>query len=519
MNTQHTAVDTVRPVLHYTARNTWLNDPNGLIFHGGLYHLYYQNNPLGSTWGNMSWGHATSRDLFTWTEQDLAIRVDAHEEIFSGSIVFDSNNTSGLGTTLQPPLVAIYTSAYTKASPHSGLQAQSLAYSLDGGYTWEKYVDNPVLNRNSADFRDPKVFRYDTGTESFWVMVAVEAVDHTVVLYRSEDLTAWQYLSSFGPANATGGIWECPDLFSLPVDGDPENLKWVLVVNLNPGGPNNGSAGQYFVGDFDGTTFTSHTTVTNGLQDPARLGEYQWLDWGRDYYAAVSFNDVPDGRRIMVGWMNNWDYANETPTGPWRSQMALPREVELATTDGQPRLIQRPIAEMSTHFGPTPFLNSSALPITAGTHLLEADGPVLLLEAEFTAGTAMEFGLIVREGAAEGTRIGITPALGQISVDRNNSGQVDFHSAFPSIDSAPIVETAGKYTLTVVVDHCSVEVFAQAGTVSLAELIFPLEESTGVSVYSTDGTATLERLRIYAPQEPQPELVKSSNHSGTPARS
>jgi fructan beta-fructosidase len=518
MNTQHTAVDTVRPVLHYTARNTWLNDPNGLIFHGGLYHLYYQNNPLGSTWGNMSWGHATSRDLFTWTEQDIAIGVDAHEEIFSGSIVFDARNTSGLGATLQPPLVAIYTSAYTKASAHAGLQAQSLAYSLDGGYTWKKYANNPVLNRNSADFRDPKVFRYDSGLESFWVMVAVEAVEHTVVLYRSADLKAWQYLSSFGPANATGGIWECPDLFPLPLDGDSLTVKWVLSVNMNPGGPNGGSAGQYFVGHFDGKIFTSETTVDTGADTQGQLEKYQWLDWGRDYYAAVSFNDVPDGRRIMVGWMNNWDYANETPTVPWRSQMALPRAVELATIDGQPRLIQRPAPEMCTHFGPALLLNSDAVPIPEGTHPLEADGPVLLIEAEFAPGTATEFGFIVRKGTDEGTRIGIAPALGQISIDRQASGQVDFHGTFPSIDSAPLVATGGMYTLTVVVDHCSVEVFAHPGEVSLAELIFPLDESTGVSVYSIGGTATLEKLHVYAPKEPSLELGQLANHSGDSAR-
>jgi sucrose-6-phosphate hydrolase SacC (GH32 family) len=278
-----TTADTFRPALHYAARNTWLNDPNGLIFHGGVYHLYYQNNPLDNVWGNMSWGHATSPDLVTWTEHPVAIACDAEEDIFSGSIVFDRDNTSGFGTDSAPPLVAIYTSAFKPGSTHAGLQAQSLAYSRDGGYTWTKHTANPVLSRGSAEFRDPKVIRYDGGAGSYWVMVAVEATDFQVVLYRSADLLSWEPLSTFGPANATGGVWECPDLFPLPVDGDPGNLKWVLTVNLNPGGPNNGSAGQYFVGDFDGTTFTSETTVTEGLQDPDKLGEYQWLDWGRDY--------------------------------------------------------------------------------------------------------------------------------------------------------------------------------------------------------------------------------------------
>ena len=336
-----TTAETFRPILHYAARNTWLNDPNGLIFHGGVYHLYYQNNPLDNVWGNMSWGHATSPDLLTWTEHPVAIACDEEEDIFSGSIVFDRDNTSGFGSVSAPPLVAIYTSAFKHGSAHHGLQAQSLAYSLDGGFTWTKHTANPVLNRGSAEFRDPKVIRYDGDVGSYWVMVAVEATEFQVVLYKSNDLKDWELLSTFGPANATGGVWECPDLFALPVDDDPNNLQWVLTVNLNPGGPNNGSAGQYFVGDFDGTTFTSATTVTEGPQDPDRLGEYQWLDWGRDYYAAVSFSDAPDNRRLMIAWMNNWEYANHIPTSPWRSPMTLAREISLHTIDGKPRLIQQ----------------------------------------------------------------------------------------------------------------------------------------------------------------------------------
>ena len=254
--------DSYRPALHFTAKDTWLNDPNGLIFHDGVYHLYYQNNPLGNVWGNMSWGHATSTDLLTWTEHPVAIACDENEDIFSGSIVHDRHNTSGFGTGSTAPLVAIYTSAFKPGSLHEGVQAQSLAYSLDGGYSWTKHGGNPVLSRGSAEFRDPKVMWYDGGADSYWVMVAVEATDFQVVLYKSRDLKSWELLSTFGPANATGGVWECPDLFPLPVDGDPENVKWVLTVNLNPGGPNHGSAGHDFIGDFDGTTFTSASTVT-----------------------------------------------------------------------------------------------------------------------------------------------------------------------------------------------------------------------------------------------------------------
>lgn len=253
--------ETNRPGIHFSPEKNWMNDPNGMVFYKGVYHLYFQHNPVGNVWGNMSWGHATSKDLVHWEQQPLAIAGDAEEDVFSGSVVVDTNNTSGFGTSKKPPLIAIYTSAYKAGSPHAGLQAQSLAYSLDDGQSWIKYKNNPVVNRNSANFRDPKVSWY-TGKDGkgYWVMTAVEATEHKAVLYKSSNLKDWTKLSEFGPANATGGVWECPDLFPLAIDGDPENVKWVMVMNINPGGVAGGSAGQYFVGDFDGTTFTSDTT-------------------------------------------------------------------------------------------------------------------------------------------------------------------------------------------------------------------------------------------------------------------
>jgi fructan beta-fructosidase len=319
-----------------------------------------------------------------------------------------------------------------------------------------------------------------------------------VVLYKSHDLKNWELLSSFGPANATGGVWECPDMFPLPVDGDPENLKWVLTVNLNPGGPNKGSAGQYFVGDFDGTTFTSATTVTEGLQDPARLGEYQWLDWGRDYYAAVSFSDAPDHRRLMIAWMNNWQYANHIPTSPWRSPMSLVREISLHTTDGNLHLVQQPVGDWAAAADPAKTFSLTETTISEGRHVLEgAAGSVQRIDVSFTPGSAEEFGLIVRGGdETQGTRIGIRPADGRIVVDRRESGQTDFHGSFASLDSAPIRTTDGSYQLTIYVDHCSVEVFAQGGQVTLTELIFPAASSTDVALYASGGTATMTSLSV-----------------------
>ncbi|MFL1428052.1 MULTISPECIES: glycoside hydrolase family 32 protein [unclassified Nocardiopsis] len=254
--------DPHRPAVHFTPARNWMNDPNGLIHHDGLYHLYFQYNPEGDRWGNMSWGHATSPDLVHWTERPVAIGFTGQEHVFSGGIVYDEHNTSGLGTPEDPPLVAVYTSAYTPASERPGVQAQSLAYSLDGGYTWERYGGNPVLDIGHGDFRDPKVFWYGEG--GYWVMAAVVATEHTVHFYRSENLRDWEFLSDFGPAHAADGIWEVPDLFELPVDGDPQDTRWVLIVNLNPGAVAGGSGAQYFVGDFDGTAFTPDRLVDPG---------------------------------------------------------------------------------------------------------------------------------------------------------------------------------------------------------------------------------------------------------------
>ena len=486
-----------RPVFHFAAQDTWLNDPNGLIFHKGLYHLYYQNNPLDSVWGNMSWGHATSPDLINWSEHPVAIRFDEEEDIFSGSIVYDRFNTSGFGTAENAPLIALYTSAYKPASPHHGTQAQSLAYSLDGGYIWTKHTQNPVLTRNTPNFRDPKVFWYQGESESYWVMVTVEALEYRVLLHKSTDLKNWEELSSFGPANATSGIWECPDLFPLAVDGDAENIKWVLTVNLNPGGPNKGSAGQYFVGDFDGTTFTSQSTLTEGMSDGSRENEYQWLDWGRDYYAAVSFSDAPDRRRIMIGWMNNWDYANQIPTSPWRSPMSLAREVTLRSINGTPRLIQQVTHDGTTQLAPVSQFSLPASSLPEGTQVLAGGtGTVQRIDVSLAPGNATEVGVVVRGNGTAGTRIGIDAQRGVLFVDRRNSGAVDFHESFASYDIAPIEAIDGSYDLSIYVDRCSVEVFAQDGQVTMTQLIFPEASSRELSLFASAGTATLNHLSV-----------------------
>lgn len=490
-----TTADPYRPEFHFTAERNWLNDPNGLVYLNGTYHLFYQHNPFGTDWGNMSWGHATSPDLLHWDEQPVAIPCDEREAIFSGSAVFDEHNTSGLGTAGNPPLVAIYTSAYSAASPLAGRQAQSLAYSLDEGATWTKYFGNPVLDRASADFRDPKVFWYDGAAGSYWVMVAVEAVERQVVLYKSANLKSWEYLSTFGPANATGGVWECPDLFELPVDGNPGETRWVLIVNLNPGGIAGGSAGQYFLGAFDGVEFRSGSTVTEGLQqDGSRMREYGWLDWGRDYYAAVSFSGVADGRRIMIGWMNNWDYAGSTPTGGWRSAMTLPREVSLARLDGRLVLRQTAIDPFAGQEPPSFSLGPQAL--ASGVQELPVAAAVGRLEVVFEPGAASRVGLMVRAGGAERTVISYDVADGVLRLDRRESGQADFHAAFPSVEAVAVPLRDGRLRLSVHLDRCSVEVFAQDGLATMTDLVFPAEASTALAVFAEGGGAHLVALAV-----------------------
>lgn len=817
-----------RPAVHYTPEKNWMNDPNGMVFHKGVYHLYYQHNPSGNTWGNMSWGHATSKDLIHWKEQPLAISTDAQQDIFSGSVVVDTNNTSGFGTKENPPLIAIFTSAYKEASPHRGLQAQSLAYSLDDGQTWTKYDQNPVLNRNSANFRDPKVFWYDNRAGGgYWVMTAVEATEHKVVLYKSANLKDWTALSEFGPANATAGLWECPDLFPLAVDGDPNNVRWVMVVNINPGGVAGGSAGQYFVGDFDGTTFTSETTKpaatlpsgtvlagfnggsydgwtvnnepgnakngpfgaapaagtlpgqqtvsgfsgaglvnsfndgdwpvgtmkspaftvsqdylnflvgggnhprtsdkldntppegdllfdgfevpagttlenlgwtgtgdlapqyqpfagggnqaigthlintfeTNGggderqgtltspqftitknnlsmlvgggnrTSDPTQVlavqllvngqvvrsaaGEnagalnwkswdvaefqgqqaqvrvvdqatggwgaitldhimqtdapaaprsdettvnlevggkvvrtatgsnsealdlaswnvkefagqqarisivdnnrggwghiladefmfssqpavsaletYDWLDYGRDYYAAVSFANMPEDKRVMLGWMNNWDYANDIPTNPWRSAMSLPREVKLTQTPEGPRLSQSAVKQVDKLAQKPSYSDRKGSTIPEGTTMLPAAtaGQVQQVDITFAPGTAKKSGVTVLGDGTSSTVIGYDATTQKLFVDRTNSGNTAFHPAFASLEDAPLtLDKDGNVTLRIYLDRSSVEVFAQNGLRTITDQVFPNPGADKMTLFAEGGTAQLKSLTI-----------------------
>jgi len=796
--------ETYRPQFHYTPARNWMNDPNGLVYYRGEYHLFYQYNPFGNTWGNISWGHAVSRDLVHWRELPVAIPQDEQEMIFSGSAVVDKENTSGFGTRTNPPLVAIYTSL-NKAT---GVQSQALAYSTDAGRTFRKYAGNPVIDIGSRDFRDPKVFWYAPAQR--WLMAVALSVERKISFYSSPDLKRWTHLSDFGPAGAVGGVWECPDLFPLAVDGDRRRIKWVLVVNLNPGSIAGGSGGQYFVGDFDGTRFTSDdppsytppagtvlqdferssfapwtTTgtafgpgpsagalpgqlpvtgylgrqlansfhggdastgvltsppfqVSNGYLNflvgggnhphvagttldptppsgtvfadfegdtwgpgwvgtddfaaagpvPGTIGDQQpvsgylgqrlvntfldhdlstgtitsppfelttdyidllvgggrhpypsdpggatavnllvdgqvvrtatgqdseaanwvawnvadlagrtaqiqivdqntggwghilvdhivlsdeaavpvsvetavnllvdgqvvrtatgensehldwvgwdvrdlagrtarlqlvdnntggwghlladhfyfagapalsatqrahWLDYGKDFYAGVTFNNVPGGKRIMIAWMNNWQYAGVIPTDPWRSAMSVPRQLTLRSTSNSAELVQQPVNQLrKLRTGRGLHLANPRIP--AGTTALPVRGKTLEIDATFAARTASSYGLKVRTGNGQETVIGYDTRTEQVYVDRTRSGVVDFSPDFPGVQRAPLAARHGRVRLHILVDWSSVEVFTDRGRITITDQIFPDPTSDGLAVFASGGTARL----------------------------
>ncbi|ACB94959.1 glycoside hydrolase family 32 protein [Beijerinckia indica] len=670
-----TYTETFRPQFHYTPAKNWMNDPNGLVYYGGKYHLFYQYNPNGMTWGDMSWGHAVSTDTVHWTEMPIALNVEKYapgqvtQMFWSGSAVVDSNNTSGLGTTTNPPMVAIYTSYYPQAltlangtSVQAGTQAQSIAYSLDQGTTWTQYSGDPIIQLPPSpyqdqfqNFRDPKVFWY--APEKKWVMVAALAALHKVVLYSSKDLKQWTFMSEFGPANESIGAWECPDLFPLPVDGNTSNIKWVLVVNINPGSITAGSGAQYFLGQFDDTQFVADAnnvydslppagstvfqnfegssysalgwTATGALAgqaparetipgmegnqladtygtgdssvstltsppftittsyinflvsggyhpyDPATYGtsmdtetavnllingkvvqsttgsngielvwrswdvsgyngqvaqiqivdnntgttgwghilvddivfsdvskqEANWIDYGPDFYAVNSWNGLSGGRRLSIGWMNNWNYANTIPTTPWRSAMSVPREFALKTINSQVRLVQRPVADLLGLRGSSIYTQTTNTSLFSSNMVVPVDntkGEALDISTKFKPGTASQFGMKVRVGAnGEETVVGYDVKTHTVFVDRSKSGQINFDPTFTGRYSAPLLPSVdGSIALRVLVDWSSVEVFGGSGEAVLTSQIFPAPTSDGVAVFANGGTAVLQSINI-----------------------
>jgi sucrose-6-phosphate hydrolase SacC (GH32 family) len=402
-----------RPQFHFTPKRNWMNDPNGLLYYKGEYHLFYQYNPKENIWGNMSWGHAVSSDLQGWEELAVAIPCTDDAGIFSGSAVIDHENTSGFGSKENPAMVAVYTEHKNDKSS----QSQCLAFSHDNGRTFTKYEGNPVLDLQISNFRDPKVQWVD----GQWLMTIALPDLHQISFYSSPNLKEWTHLSNFGPAAEIGGCWECPDLFKL-------NNKWVLIVSLNPGGYQTGSGTQYFIGDWNGKEFIADDTKT------------RWLDYGRDNYAGVTFNDAPEGKRIFIGWMSNWEYAHNVPTDPWRSAMTLPRELSLIGGC----LVQKAIASESM-----PKISFS------------------------TSGGTVR----ISENTERYVEIGLSD--GKIFMDARNTWYEDqrFHRQEITTDKK-IVD------FEIYIDRGSIELFADGGTVAITNLVFV---DTALSNVSTEG--------------------------------
>ncbi|UJF33904.1 glycoside hydrolase family 32 protein [Paenibacillus hexagrammi] len=477
--------DVYRPKFHFTPLSNWMNDPNGLVYFEGEYHLFYQYHPYGMTWGPMHWGHAVSKDLVSWEHLPIALEPDEHGQIFSGSAVVDWHDTTGFFGG-KAGLVAIFTHHDQDPGSERVRERQSLAYSEDSGRTWTKYSGNPVLaDSRFPDFRDPKVFWH--GPTSQWILIL--ASGQTVSIYHSTNLKDWSFASQFGEGEGAHiGVWECPDLFELPVDGDPSRTKWVMLVSIgNSPEYVEGSRTQYFVGQFDGTTFKND-------DEPEAV---RWLDAGRDNYAGVSWSDIPgqDGRRIYIGWMSNWKYANLTPTEGWRSAMTLPRTLELASRGDQTILIQKPIAELQRlKEDGYVFENVEVEP---GTQLLSTFAlSSFQLEVEFELQTASEFGFKLHMSESSETVVGYVPAKQEVFVDRSRSGNTGFHADFPGRHAVQVLPQHGRIKLNVWVDACSVEVFAGEGEAVITDLLFPQEGQSGIEVYAVQGTAKLVSLRL-----------------------
>ena len=459
--------EALRPQVHFTPAANFMNDPNGLVYFEGEYHLFYQHNPFGDRWGHMSWGHAVSPDLLHWTHLPVALAEESGVMIFSGSAVVDRDDTSGLCGG-RPCLVAIYT-GHSKE-----LQTQNLAYSRDRGRTWTKFAGNPVVDVGLKDFRDPKVFWYEPAKR--WVMVTVLADQRKVRLFGSRDLKRWEVLSDFGPAGAIGGVWECPDLFPLAVEGEAGSERWVLDVDLNPGGAAGGSGGQYFVGRFDGTAFVAEQTSDRVL----------WSDFGKDFYATISFSDIPpaDGRRIWMAWMSNWQYANDEPTSPWRGALSVPRELALRRTPDGLRLAQRPVRELERlRSGDTPVVVSSRTSLPAAAEF----------QLTVSLGSAAA-GIRLSNAAGESVEIGAGGSPSEVFVDRRRSRATPFHAEYPGRHAGPIRDARGVVELRVIVDTSTVEVFAGNGETTISDRLFPTEPFTHVEVVNAPqlrGTAAM----------------------------
>ncbi|WP_430482447.1 glycoside hydrolase family 32 protein [Rossellomorea marisflavi] len=470
-----------RPQFHFSPREKWMNDPNGMVYFEGEYHLFFQYHPDGNTWGPMHWGHAVSKDLVHWEELPIALYPDELGTIFSGSAVVDWHNTSGFFKDGKPGLVAIYTNHDTDPISGDVRQRQSVAYSVDKGRSWSKYEGNPVLeNASEPDYRDPKVFWH--GESGKWVMVL--ATGQSITIYHSPDLLQWTYASTFGHEEGShAGVWECPDLFRLECDGKE---RWVMLVSIGDHPDTiEGSRTQYFIGDFDGKTFIN--------ENPADL--ILWLDHGRDNYAGVSWSDLQDERRIYIGWMSNWRYANEVPTDGWRSAMTLPRELGLKKEDSGYRLVQHPVRELDVLSGAGKEKMTPYSLHEGETYQERMQTNLAHLHFETEADTNSVWALTIRHGREEVSLFTCRVGEGTITLDRRRSGIHAFSASFPAVQSAEYAEgERGGFHLYI--DTSSIEVFSTGGELAMTSLIFPEGESIDFEFKTLTGNVVLKEWKV-----------------------
>ncbi|MEN5436402.1 glycoside hydrolase family 32 protein [Sphingobacterium faecium] len=457
---QMVQVENYRPLYHFTPKEGWMNDPNGMVYNNGTYHLFYQHNPDEPKWGPMHWGHATSTDLVHWEEQKIALYPDSLGTIFSGSAVIDKDNTAGFG---KDAMVAIFTHHnHKEEDKRTGLhQYQSLAYSLDQGKTWEKYKGNPVLpNPGIWDFRDPKVMWHEKSQA--WIMTL--ATKDCITFYSSKNLKEWEIESSFGKEiGAHGGVWECPDLFPMTDNGV---TKWILLVSINPGGPNGGSATQYFVGDFDGKHFTTDDT------------QIKWLDWGTDNYAGVTWNNVKN-RHLFIGWMSNWQYANEVPTLKWRSASTIPRELSLTSINKQYYVASKPAKEIENAFK-----ISKTIATKKVNEILLSDHLPTGFQLDISKLKVQDFKIILFNKEGNELTVGYNKAKDQYFINRSESGNISFSHDFPKKHVAPRLSKESQVDMNVFFDVTSVEFFADNGLSVMTDIFFPDSPMTHLKITS-----------------------------------
>lgn len=463
-----------RPLYHHSPLYGWMNDPNGMFYKDGEYHLYYQWNPYGSMWGNMNWGHSSSKDLISWQHHPVAIQPNGLGTVFSGSSVVDKDNTAGFG---KGAVIAIYTSA-------GASQMQSLAYSLDNGMTFHVYENNPIIAADK-ECRDPNMFWHEKSSK--WILILAAALEKEMWIYSSPDLKNWTKESSFGHGyGAQDGVWECPDLMELPVRGT-DRTKWVLICNINPGGPFGGSAAQYFVGDFDGKTFTCDTKpeIT------------KWMDYGKDHYAAVSWSNAPEKRHTVIAWMSNWQYANNVPTTQYRSGNSVPRDLSLYTSAGETYLKSSPSRELLKLRGKEEKKHSFKVDRTYNMDKLLSDNTgTYEIEMTIKNRNAEVIGFQLFNSKGEEVDIYYNLVEKKFAMDRSKSGVVSFSSDFPVLTLAPI-EGNSEMTLRLFVDKSSIEVFGDDGRFAMTNLVFPSEPYNRISFYAKGGSYAVSSFKIY----------------------